>query len=62
MGNLPDHQGKGGGTFLAGALEDGFLKASNKDKMQFSLMWANQDWVDVHPAKLGWNGCYRWVS
>ena len=22
-------------------------------------MWANQDWVDMHPAKLGWNGCYR---
>ena len=18
-----------------------------------------QDWVDVHPAKKGWNGCYR---
>jgi len=59
MGNVPDLQGAGGGTFLAGALEDGFLKAPNREKMQFALMWANQDWVDLHPAKKGWNGCYR---
>ena len=58
-GNIPDLQGPEGGTFLAGALENGFLKAKNRHKMQFALMWANQDWVDVHPAKRGWNGCYR---
>lgn len=27
--------------------------------MKFALMWANQDWVDVHPAKRGWHGTYR---
>jgi hypothetical protein len=59
MGNVPDLQSATGGTFLAGALERGFLKAPNRGRMQFSLMWANQDWVDLHPAKKGWNGCYR---
>ena len=27
--------------------------------MQFALMWANQDWVDVHPAKRGWHSTGR---
>eukprot|EP01048_Picozoa_sp_COSAG05_P013618 COSAG05_NODE_1467_length_4795_cov_1.624574_1_plen_397_part_00 len=54
-----DSQGPGGGTFLAGALEKGFLQAPNKDKMKFAMMWANQDWVDVHPAKRGWSNTYR---
>jgi hypothetical protein len=27
--------------------------------MKFALMWANQDWVDIHPAKRGWHGTYR---
>ncbi len=36
-----------GGPFLDGALEDGFLKATNRGEMEFALMWANQDWVDV---------------
>jgi hypothetical protein len=56
---VPDLQGKSGGTFLAGALEEGFLKAPNNKKMEFALMWANQDWVDVHPAKLGWHATGR---
>ena len=47
------------GTFLAGALEDGFLKAPNRHRLKFCLMWANQDWVDVHPAKRGWSNTYR---
>lgn len=47
-----------GGPFLDGALEDGFLKAPN-NTMEFALMWANQDWVDLHPAKAGWHGSYR---
>ena len=29
--------------FLEGHLNDGFLKAKNKDKMKFYLMWANHD-------------------
>ena len=56
---IPDLQGPGGGPFLDGAINDGFLKAPNKDKMKFALMWANQDWVDVHPAKLSWQNTYR---
>jgi len=32
-----------GEPFLESTLNNGFLKASNKDKMQFYLMWANHD-------------------
>jgi hypothetical protein len=56
---VKDLQGKGGGTFLDGALNNGFLKAPNNNKMKFALMWATQDWVDIHPAKRGWHGTYR---
>ena len=49
--------GRGGG-FLNGALEGGFLNVQQSD-VQFVLMWANQDWVDVHPAKRGWSNTYR---
>ena len=31
------------GPFLESSLNDGFLKARNRDKMQFYLMWANHD-------------------
>ena len=31
------------GPFLESALNDGFLKARNKEKMQFYIMWANHD-------------------
>lgn len=31
------------GPFLESSLNNGFLKAKNKDKMQFYLMWANHD-------------------
>ncbi len=41
------------GPFLNGALDRGFLKAGNVDRMQFALMWANHDWLDIHPAKRG---------
>lgn len=50
---------KGHGPFLEGALEQGFLNAPNSEQMEFALMWANQDWVDLHPAKRSWNECYR---
>ncbi len=39
------------GPYLQRCLEDGFLKAKNNDKLKFSLMWANHDWVDIHPAQ-----------
>jgi hypothetical protein len=41
-----------GGPFLNRALDEGFLKAENCDRLAFSLMWANHDWLDNFPAKL----------
>jgi hypothetical protein len=41
------------GPFLNRALQRGFLGASNNRNAKFALMWANHDWLDVHPAKLG---------
>lgn len=38
------------GPFLQRALEDGFLKAPNADRLKFALMWANHDWIDIFPA------------
>lgn len=38
------------GPYLQRALEEGFLGAKNSNKLKFSLMWANHDWVDIHPA------------
>ena len=40
------------GPFLQGALEQGYLGAANKDELKFAIMWANHDWLDIHPAKL----------
>jgi hypothetical protein len=38
------------GPFLMKALDEGFLKARNNDKLKFSIMWANHDWVEIQPA------------
>jgi hypothetical protein len=38
------------GPFLERGLERGFLHAPNNDRIQFALMWANHDWLDIHPA------------
>ena len=40
------------GPFLNAALDKGFLQAANNNRLQFALMWANHDWLDIHPAKL----------
>jgi len=37
------------GPYLQRCLEEGFLKAKNVDRLKFSLMWANHDWMDIHP-------------
>jgi hypothetical protein len=29
------------------------MKAKNNNRMKFSLMWANHDWIDIHPATVG---------
>ena len=44
------------GPFLARALEQGFFAAPNRERLKFALMWANHNWVDIHPAKLGMTG------
>ena len=35
------------GPYLEGALDRGFLKASNNSRVKFALMWANHDWYDI---------------
>lgn len=42
-----------GNPFLEGALERGFLKADNRSKLKFALMWANHDWVNLFPHAAG---------
>ena len=41
------------GPFLNRAIDEGFLKADNCDRIKFGLMWANHDWVDIHPYVKG---------
>lgn len=41
------------GPFLETGLENGFMNASNHDKMKFALMWANHNWLDIFPATHG---------
>lgn len=50
-GFIFDHYWYEGAPYLDGALERGFLQAPNRDKLEFSLMWANHDWVDVYPSR-----------
>ena len=39
------------------ALERGFLRAANRRRLKFALMWANHDWADYFPPPFGkpWN-------
>lgn len=39
------------GGFLLDGLNKGFLQAPNRDRLKFALMWANHDWINIHPAK-----------
>jgi hypothetical protein len=41
------------GPFLNRCLDEGFLKARNADTMEFALMWANHDWIEIHPYTRG---------
>lgn len=41
------------GPFLNKCLDEGFLKAGNRDKLKFALMWANHDWLEFHPYTRG---------
>jgi Glycosyltransferase WbsX len=38
------------GQYLQEGLEKGFLKAPNRNRLKFALMWANHDWLNVQPA------------
>ena len=38
------------GPFLQDGLERGYLNAENNKRVKFALMWANHDWIDIHPA------------
>lgn len=40
------------GPFLERGVEQGFMKAANAERMKFGVMWANHDWIDIHPAIL----------
>lgn len=40
------------GPFIERGVEQGFMKAPNADRLKFGLMWANHDWIDIHPARL----------
>lgn len=40
------------GSFLERGLEAGFMQASSNGRMRFAIMWANHDWINIHPAKL----------
>lgn len=44
-----------GGMMIESALRDGFLKAPNRHRIQFSLMWANHTYIDCHPFAPGKN-------
>lgn len=43
------------GAFLNRALEEGFMHAKNNDRLKFSIMWANHDWINIFPFKRGMN-------
>jgi len=41
------------GPFLDRPIDEGFLKAKNNDRIKFAFMWANHDWIELHPYKKG---------
>lgn len=44
-----------GGAMIENALRDGFLKAPNRSRVKFALMWANHTYIDCHPFAPGDN-------
>ena len=41
------------GIYWEGGLEDGYMKATNKDRLRFALMWAMWDFYDLFPFSRG---------
>lgn len=37
--------------FLQRPLEQAFMPARNAERLDFAIMWANHDWVNIHPWK-----------
>ncbi|MGW6282537.1 glycoside hydrolase family 99-like domain-containing protein [Kribbella sp. NPDC055071] len=48
-GFLIDYYWYDDGPYLQGALDDGLLAAPNRDDVEFALMWANHQLVDIFP-------------
>ena len=42
-----------GGVMIEKALKQGFLQATNRDRVKFALMWANHTYIDCHPFAPG---------
>ncbi|WP_446745712.1 glycoside hydrolase family 99-like domain-containing protein [Silvibacterium acidisoli] len=40
-----------GTQFYHEQIEQGLLRAPNRDKLKFAVMWANHDWKNVYPAR-----------
>jgi hypothetical protein len=41
------------GPFLDRPIDLGFLKATNNARLKFAFMWANHDWLEIHPYRRG---------
>lgn len=52
-GFLVDWYWSGGTQLLHEQLENGFLRAPNRDRLKFALMWANCPWMDFFPVDEG---------
>jgi hypothetical protein len=42
-----------GGVMIEEALRQGFLQATNRNRIKFALMWANHTYIDCHPFAPG---------
>ncbi len=41
-----------GSKYLNRCLDRGYMHSANNGQVKFALMWANHNWMDIHPAKL----------
>ncbi|MEV5966994.1 glycoside hydrolase family 99-like domain-containing protein [Kribbella sp. NPDC051952] len=48
-GFLVDYYWYDDGPYLQGALDEGLLSAANSDDVEFALMWANHELLDIFP-------------
>lgn len=39
------------GPFLQDTIDEGYLQAPNRARVKFALMWANHDWLEIHPLQ-----------